>query len=483
MTKTKKKYKNTGGKVIASGGYGCVFDPALKCEGASNRESNKITKLMTEKHAVQEYEEINKIKNKLDSIKNYSDYFLINNSTLCRPAKLSSSDLAAFSDKCTALPKDNITKANINSKLEDVMSLNLPNGGLPVDDYIYANGSYEKLYKTHKTLTDLLKKGIIPMNKRNIYHSDIKDSNVLIDDKGKARLIDWGLTVEYKPNENEKFPRNWRNRPLQFNVPFSVVVFTDTFYEKYSNYLKDGGKVEAPMLRPFVIDYLNEWIKERGSGHYKFINEIMFLLYNSSLNSISESSKPGIIETEISMPYIIDYIIDVLVHFTKFKNDGSLNLREYLNDVYIKIVDIWGFIMVYYPLVEMLSSNYAKLNAIELKMFNQIKYIFNEYLYTPRHVPININELFTELDNLGELLYAAAYNEGHLANGANKRNRTSKSTSNKTSNKTSKSTSNKTSKKVKTSNNNKNKILNSSSIFKRKKLVKRFKKSFFLSLK
>ena len=33
------------------------------------------------------------------------------------------------------------------------------------------------------------------MNENNIYHSDIKDSNILIDDSGselKARLIDWG---------------------------------------------------------------------------------------------------------------------------------------------------------------------------------------------------------------------------------------------------------------------------------------------------
>ena len=37
MVKTKKIYRNKGGKVIASGGYGCVFDPALKCEGASKR--------------------------------------------------------------------------------------------------------------------------------------------------------------------------------------------------------------------------------------------------------------------------------------------------------------------------------------------------------------------------------------------------------------------------------------------------------------
>ena len=64
-----KKIKNktryiSGGKVIASGGFGCVFSPALKCEGNENREENKISKLMTEKHAIQEYEEVVKIKEK-----------------------------------------------------------------------------------------------------------------------------------------------------------------------------------------------------------------------------------------------------------------------------------------------------------------------------------------------------------------------------------------------------------------------------------
>ena len=43
MRKTKKNYKiNKGGKVIASGGFGCVFNPALKCQGKSKRETNKI---------------------------------------------------------------------------------------------------------------------------------------------------------------------------------------------------------------------------------------------------------------------------------------------------------------------------------------------------------------------------------------------------------------------------------------------------------
>ena len=279
MGKTKKYYKtNKGGKVVASGGYGCVFNPALKCEGSSKREKNKISKLMTDRHATQEYEEINSIKEKLDSIPNYEDYFLLYDATLCRPAKLASTDLSDFNDKCSALPKDNITKTNINTKLDQVMALNMPNGGLPVDDFIYATGSFEKIYEVHIKLLKLLKNGIIPMNKRNIYHCDIKDSNVLVDSNEpdlKTRLIDWGLAVEYIPNDDIAFPKNWRNRPLQFNVPFSVIIFSDSFVEKYSKYLKDGGQVDKISLKPFVIDYLNFWMNERGAGHYKFINEII----------------------------------------------------------------------------------------------------------------------------------------------------------------------------------------------------------------
>lgn len=466
MTKTKKlrKHSNVGGKVLASGGYGCVFTPALKCQNTKHRDTQKVSKLMTEKHAVQEYQEIQKIRKKLESIPHYKQYFLVYGASLCRPDKLNADDLVGFSEKCTALPKDNITKANINRKLESVMTLNLPNGGLPVDDYNYSNGDHYKLYRTHQSLVQLLKKGILPMNRRNIYHSDIKDSNVLIEDTDgmylKTRLIDWGLAVDYNPNDTV-FPKNWRNRPLQFNVPFSVIIFSDLFYEKYSAYLKEGGEVSESSLRPFVISYLNEWIKERGAGHYKFINEIMFLLYGHSLSSMSESAKPTLVETEITMPCIINYILDVLIHYTRFKKDGSLNLREYLNKVYIKNVDIWGFIMVYYPMLEMFSHNYFSLSQTELQIFNQIQRLFSEYLYKPHHVPIRLDALFRDLDILGNLLkkefhskpktsYVTTSAPRVVASGVKTRKYHSHS---------------------------------SSSIFKRRKVVKRFQHPFLLSLK
>ena len=462
MGKTRKHYKtNKGGKVIASGGYGCVFNPALKCEGSTKREKNKISKLMTDRHATQEYEEIISIKEKLDSIQNYEDYFLIYDATLCRPAKLTSADLSDFNDKCSALPKDDITKTNINTKLDQVMALNMPNGGLPVDDFIYATGSFQKIYEVHNKLIKLLKNGIIPMNKRNVYHCDIKDSNVLVDNNEpdlKTRLIDWGLAVEYVPNDEISFPKNWRNRPLQFNVPFSVVIFSDSFVEKYSNYLKDGGQVDKLSLKPFIIDYLNFWMNERGAGHYKVINEIMYKLYSKDFSSISEKSRPAYIETQLTMPMIVDYIVDVLIHYTKFKSNGDLNLREYLNEVFTKIVDIYGFITVYYPLIELLYNNYFSLNKEKLKLFNKLSFIFKKYLYTPRHEPYNIDSLMSDLKELGGLIYIIVHGK-----------KKSKSSS----------TEDGLARGLKTRKRRETK----SALFKRKPLIKRFKNPIFLSLK
>jgi len=484
--------KNIGGKVIASGGFGCVFSPALKCKGETKRAKGKISKLMSERHATEEYEEIISIKEKLDKIKNYEDYFLLYDITLCRPDKLAASDLIKYSSTCTALPKDKITITNINDNLDRLMSLNVPNGGLPVDDYIYENGSFEKLYQIHTSLVKLLKNGIVPMNKKNVYHCDIKDSNVLLDETSgelKARLIDWGLSTTYVPFEKNPFPKTWRNRPFQFNVPFSVIIFSDSFVEKYTEYVKSGGLIEEVQLKPFVIDYVNFWMKERGAGHYKFINEIMFTLFSNSLTSISEGSKPQVIETQITMDYIVNYIVDVLVHFTQFREDGTLNLREYLDTVFIDIVDIWGLISVYYPMIELLSNNYSKLTKQELKIFNQIQFIFVEYLYSPRHEPIDMNMLYSDLKDLGNLMHIKIKGKKKTTSvstktaSSMKKLRTTKTASSMKKLKTTKTLSKRSVKASGIHRTIKNRESLSKISFQRKPKQRRFKNPLFLSLK
>ena len=405
-----RKYKKggkasaTGGKVIASGGFGCVFSPALKCQGKKSRGKNRISKLLTKKHALDEYNEIQKFKKNLDKIPNYENYFLIDDFDICKPAKLNKSDLVSFASKCSALPKDKITKKNINTSLDKVFALNMPNGGLPIDDFILKNNSYKNIVKLNNTLINLLNNGIIPMNENNIYHCDIKDSNILVDNSSgfKTRLIDWGLSTEYIPNTHQPFPKTWRNRPFQFNVPFSIIIFSDLFFEKYSKYVKQGRKLDHVNLKPFIIDYIYLWIKERGMGHYSFINNIMFMLFESELKNIDKTSKEKLIESEFTLPYICNYIIEILINFTKFREDGSLNLRVYLDTIFIKIVDIWGFIISYLPIFEALHGN-QHLNEMESQLFKSLKHIFIKYLFSPRITPINVDELTNNLKDLNKI--------------------------------------------------------------------------------
>ena len=112
----------------------------------------------------------------------------------------------------------------------------------------------------------------------------------------------------------------------------------------------------------------------------------------------------------------------------------------------VKIVDVWGFIVSYYPMLEMLTNNRVKLTEKEIKILENLEYIFNEYLYTPRHEPYNLTELLNDFKNLGNAIYMSIPG----------RKKTTLTKTRKTK---------------------------SSTIFKRKKLIKKFKKPFFLSLK
>ena len=104
---------------------------------------------------------------------------------------------------------------------------------------------------------------------------------------------------------------------MQFNVPFSVIIFTDMFVEKYTTFLENDGHYEEDAeLRPFVLEYVTEWMKERGAGHYKFINEIMFILFSNSLTSISERKKPDVIE-----------------HIDKLKREREALMKKNIEDI------------------------------------------------------------------------------------------------------------------------------------------------------
>ena len=422
--------KKKGGEVIASGGFGCVFKPALKCKGQP-RVKNMVSKLMEKRFVNDEYKDIQRFKPKLQNVPNYKDYYLIDNITKCVPDTISKKDLESYNAKCRFLQKKNATLTTTTVK-KNLMLLNMPDGGVELYTFI-DNSKYDVLPKINNLMIDLLKNGILPMNKLGIYHSDIKDSNLLV--KDKIRLIDWGLSVEY----TKKIPELWSERTLQYNVPFSSILFNPMFEEMYSQFLKQTKEITMETLRPFVIHYMFRWFKYRGEGHYKAINRIFKNLfvddfYNSQTEGNAQpkdNSQPKDntqqedknIESHFTNYYVINYLCEILIAFTKSK---KFHYDEYINKVFSKIIDIWGFIMSYNPIVEKLSYHYNVLNKVEKLLFSKLKQIFLHYLFLPRVEPIIIDKLVHDLKELNPLFEKCSVHEGiHSFNGTSSQINTS----------------------------------------------------------
>jgi len=402
-TNTNKTRKIKGGKVIGSGGFGCIFKPALKCK--SKKRSNKdITKLMKNKHANIEFKNIKKYKTVLKHIPNYSDYFLVNDFSLCKPDKLDEYDLKNFDKKCNALKKIDLNKSNVNSNLNKIKALNMPYGGVDIGDYVKAiRMDYKKINKMHKSLISLLQNGILPMNKSGFYHCDIKDSNVLVQENAgdpelKTRLIDWGLSSSFKNDKN--IPKPLTNRPFQFNLPFSVVLFNTTFDKMYPEFLKKHKNPTYFMIRSFVINYLIVWVNKRGPGHLKSLNYIFKAFFEKGLiKDIEKQFKKDIIEFEYTFYFLIEYNTKVLFAFTK---DGKFDKMEYFSLVFLKNLDLWGFVMSYLPILELLNDSYKKLCDSEMKIIESIKNIIL-YIIECSDKPIDNDKLIKSLEELTPL--------------------------------------------------------------------------------
>jgi hypothetical protein len=390
-----------GGKVIASGGFGCIFKPSLKCKDGEQKPDN-ISKLMSVKHANDEYNKIQTFRHVLQHIPNYQNYFLVEGFSICEPEKLTKDDLVKFNTKCKTLKKRGVTSKNINKNLDKLASINMPYGGIDITKYmeIYQDGKH--IIHLNNSLINLLVEGIIPMNKLNCYHGDIKDGNILVNVENgimNGRLIDWGLAFKHKYSKNS-IPAKLYRRPFQFNVPFSIIIFNKEFNKQYKYFLHINPNPLFFQIREFVMNYISIWNDIRGTGHFNAINSINDKLVVNDLPSVETTIKNNLIEYDVTYYYIIEYISKVL---EKYTIDNIFMMDDYFNNIFLKQIDVWGFIMVYISLYEELYLKYNDLTEYQSKFMEQIKYIIIHFLYENPINEININELVMELQKINDI--------------------------------------------------------------------------------
>ena len=402
---TRNKRSKKAGKALASGGFGCIFKPALKCKSKKNRVEG-VSKLSVEENGKEEMREITKILSRLKKIKNYAKYYLLD-VEMCIPDKLTKEDMEGFNEKCFALTRYNITEKNVNNKLDKLTSINMPDAGIDMKDWLVEDGriSGVKIFKLNEIVINMLKTSVPLMNKAGVVHNDLKDRNIMVDKYDVARIIDWGLAGVVKDG---KIPVEILNRPLQYNTPFSSIIISEEFKLNYDFFLervKEGTILfNAQNVRNYVI---NEYLIKlaRYYGYYDDNVVIFNKVFSSGISDdtyLSDIKRQNLIEYGYYLYYFSDYITNILMHFTT--SDYKFMQDRYFNEVYRYNADIFGLITVYYTFFE-IEPEKIEIPKEKIKIFlNRLRSLLVNNLYVKGYEKINIAQLIREIRELNKFI-------------------------------------------------------------------------------
>jgi len=388
--------KQNGGKVIGAGGFGCVFYPALKCK-ENKKKFKGISKLSFKKEIFKEQEINNKIRPIIKKIPDYYNYFLITDIFTCNPKPLTKHDMKGL-DKCVFLEKYKITRENINNNLKEFDIINIPFGGKELY-YIIDNSRYfiKNFLYFNTRFYNLLKFAIIPMNNLGLDHNDIKSNNLLInlkEESSEIKIIDFGLATINSTTflSYGNIPDDIRNRGIQFNLPFSTILFEPSFKNIYEGFLKKLEFIpDELVLKKFIIFYIKKFFLESTHINY-IINIILPLIFTDNDQKVIKDDKFG---NNIGLSLIINYITSILLKFTDF-NNKKFREKDYYYKVFKKNSDIWGFLTIYTDILITTKSKNIKYNK------NIIRSFILKFLYTTEFatVPIPQQILLREIKNL-----------------------------------------------------------------------------------
>jgi hypothetical protein len=409
----------SGGKAIAAGGFGCVFEPALKCKGKS-RESG-ISKVLIKKYAEDEMNEMKNVSNVLTKINNHNDYFVGATATMCELDPLTTDDKLNFNTKCDNLIKKGINESNVNTKLNELRSIDLPYGGLEIMNFLKKYGlTGYNFGKVNTSLIKLLNKAIVPMNNLKLLHLDLKSPNILINDSYQTKIIDWGLSAIQ--TDVDVIPDAIKNRPFMYNTPFSVCLFNNKFKNfirtKITNILRTLGKPITSLnsIREDIKLSMYEWIylfrNDGYSGHYNYISTLFKneILMNYSdypkdyTNTINNTEYYEMLNGSYLKNYIVNELTEVVIKYTTVS--GDFEDVKFFNEAYKHNVDIWGFLSTYYDILSLCRSGSLLPHKESPVLSHNIIGILNKYLFNPKQQiePINIEDLSRDLNSLNSLV-------------------------------------------------------------------------------
>lgn len=372
-TRRQRRKNNTkrvirGGKVIDSGGYGCVFKPALKCKTIeptkitpSTSLSHKtvyVSKIMNKRDAEEEYNLLNRFATIITNSRKTSmfRFMVLSGITMCHVSP-TQEDKEEFITQCKRLAEKN----GITS-ISDMVSLNIPYAGKNLlkmfNELRFQNSVLNRgiTIDYFKRMRSLFQGGVLPLYETTpkIIHGDIKEENMLCQYNetmtsiyDEIKVIDWGLSFTYNENNQQdrlEAVRQISRRPLQFNLPFGILLFSDYFYKRYNSDvltpLRSNPHRLVELVRHFCDTYYDDNFFKNGKDDskpdsLKDFNTFVYMIMGEADASILRISLPS---------YIRINLAKILIKYTR---NGRFEKELYAYDYYLPIIDTYGFILTY----------------------------------------------------------------------------------------------------------------------------------------
>jgi serine/threonine protein kinase len=401
-----RRRKKTGGKAIAAGGFGCVFDPVIQCN--LSRPVKKITpptgepmvtKMLFSADAYDESKEAERIYKVVKSIPKYQKYFLFP-TVECKPERFIESDLIDYTERCRKMSENFPRKQLLDgTALNGVSILNMPNGGMDLHAYIKKTADKPAICAyVIAGLANLIKKAIVPMNKLNVCHADLKGENIMININGNLRIIDWGLGGVVSVSSTGVRAPFLNNRPFQFNSPYTLpfVGGFKSYFDASSpaKQLASGAKDLSTDVNTSQI--INSFLETNLSinfsasslpGHLGYIEDN----YAESLLGCCSSGNRRIRSAKNAFrDLVMNYISEAILAYTE---KGKFMKDEYLKKVFLPNTDVWGALVTLYSF---LNQSVTGVKPTEKEAIVNVikKYLFSsEFAVKPLPVKDVIDQL------------------------------------------------------------------------------------------
>ena len=333
--------------IIGVGTYGMVIKPSINCINGANQSDDSIGKISTIDILQQEYDFI------INFPKLKNSPILDLNVSLCNLKK----------EAIDVIPKNRIFETTD----KDLYQLTMPYLGEDLLKYLltFKNPFNNKLsvlgdlstsnnlmdVKCLKTLIDalhILYKGIVEMNKHQIYHQDIKPNNIIYDvSANKMSLIDFNLSI------NIKVPLYFSNHQSQYSlniddkIQFLCVLKKILYLSLNNNYIYSNCKNTICEIDKLIseINHIQTGIKTYTSLNLSNIHNDT-LRINELIDEIFKMLNDQLLKLDETEPTVEKTTLIMEFPFCKFKepitqqrqrasnwNKSQINIRQNISDM------------------------------------------------------------------------------------------------------------------------------------------------------